>query len=271
MKIIVCIKQVPDTEDIKWTINNTIDRDGVESIVNPYDIFATDTAIYIKEQAETINQSKTEVIALTMGPSQAKEALKDALAQGADNAVLLCDKAFSGSDTSATARIISQCINKKINDFDLIVCGQYATDGETGQTGPSIAQNLEIDLITNVINITDVKQDYIIAERESEYGYETVKIMFPALICVSKTSRETEPPKIINRIKAQNTEIQEYNAKDIEIQKENTGVRGSFTYIKNVCQLNVDRNPKIIENTEEKEIAEILINKILEVQDNGKN
>ncbi len=138
MKIVVCVKQVPDTSDIKWTENNTMIREGVESIMNPFDEYAVETAIRIKEA----NPDST-ITAITMGLPQAKDVLKRSIAMGADEAILLTDKKFAGADTWATSYTLAKAIKEKIGDYDLIICGQYAIDGDTAQTGPELLNILE--------------------------------------------------------------------------------------------------------------------------------
>ena len=145
MKIVVCIKQVPDSADIKWTENNTLRREGMEAVINPFDEFALETALRIKDAIPD-----TEITAVSMGPNQAEDMLKRAIAHGVDNAVLLSDRKFAGSDTFATARTLALGIKKAVPDFDFIICGQFATDGDTGQTGPALATFLDVPQITYV-------------------------------------------------------------------------------------------------------------------------
>ena len=150
-KIIVCIKQVPDTNDIRWTENNTIQRDGLDSIINPQDIAALQYANNFKYIL-----SDVEVIAVTMGPLQAIEALKEAIAISADDAYLLSDRRFSGADTLATAYTLSAFIKKFHPDFNLILCGYQALDGDTAQTPSCLAEKLSIPQITGVIGIKEL-------------------------------------------------------------------------------------------------------------------
>ena len=150
MKIVLCVKQVPDTSDIKWTENNTIQREGLESITNPYDVYAFESALRLKNKYGNVS-----ITALTMGPGQAEEMLRKFIALGADNGVLLCDKKFAGADTYATGKTIASAIESKISDYDLIVCGQFAVDGDTAQTGPSIANFLGIPQVTYVKEILE--------------------------------------------------------------------------------------------------------------------
>ncbi|MBQ8168674.1 electron transfer flavoprotein subunit beta/FixA family protein, partial [bacterium] len=138
MKIALCVKQVPDTSDIKWTENNTMQREGVESIINPYDVYATELALKVKESL------KANITAFTMGPQQATNMLKELIALGVDEGVLISDKKFAGADTYATGKTIATAIKKTLPDFDLILCGQFAIDGDTAQTGPCVASLLNI-------------------------------------------------------------------------------------------------------------------------------
>ena len=180
MKIIVCIKQVPDTTDIKWTENNTIQREGVESVINPFDVYAIEKALQVKKELENV-----EITVLSMGPNQAEDVLRKAIALGCDKAVLVSDKKFAGADTYATAKTLASAIKSKLSNFDLIVCGQFAVDGDTAQTGPEIASQLGIPQITYVKDINRIEENSLYAQRELEDGIETVKVEFPTLLCVS--------------------------------------------------------------------------------------
>ena len=126
MKIALCIKQVPDTSDIKWTEHNTIQREGVESIINPYDVYALEAALQIKNTCKDV-----EITALTMGPLQAEDMLKKAIAVGVDNGALITDKKFAGADTYATGKTLANAIKTAVPDFNIIICGQFAIDGDT--------------------------------------------------------------------------------------------------------------------------------------------
>lgn len=226
MKIVVCIKQVPDTTDIKWTENNTIQREGVESIINPYDVYAIEAALKFKNHLDNV-----EVTALTMGPLQACDILKKAVALGCDNAVLLSDKKFAGADTYSTSKTIASIIKNKLLDYDLIICGQFAVDGDTAQTGPGIANQLGIPQITFVKEITKCGSDCVYVKRELEEGVETVKVELPALICVLKSDEEPIRPSINGIKKAQNTQIVTYSLEDTGLSPEETGIKGSPTYV----------------------------------------
>lgn len=224
MKIIVCIKQVPDTTDIKWTENNTMQREGVESIINPYDLYALEEALKIKKALDDV-----EITALTMGPLQAEDILKRAIALGCDYGVLLSDKKFAGADTYATGKTLAQAIRTKFGDFDLIVCGQFAIDGDTAQTGPSIATHLGIPQVTFVKNLERYDEKALYAVRELEDGFETVRVEYPALVCVLKSDYETSRPTINGIKKAQNSDIGILTMNDIGLDE--AGIKASPTYV----------------------------------------
>lgn len=181
MNIVLCIKQVPDTSDIKWTENNTIQREGLESIINPYDIYAIESALKLKRSYDNV-----EITALTMGPFQAVDMLKKTIAIGVDNGILLSDKKFAAADTYATGKTIGTAIREKIPNFDLIICGQFAIDGDTAQTGPSIANTLNLPQVTYVQEIISYEDGALTVRRELDDGTEIVKVKLPALICVLK-------------------------------------------------------------------------------------
>lgn len=226
MKILVCIKQVPDTTDIKWTENNTIQREGVESVINPFDIYALETPLKIKNELDDV-----DITALTMGPNQAETILRKAISVGCDSGVLICDKKFAGADTYATAKTISSAIKSEFSNFDLIICGQFAVDGDTAQTGSGIATQLDIPQVTYVKDIDRIEESSLYATRELEDGTETVKVNFPALICVLKNDFEPTRAKINGIIKAQNAQIKKLSMEDINLLPENVGIKGSPTFV----------------------------------------
>ena len=226
MKILVCIKQVPDTTDIKWTENNTIQREGVESVINPFDIYAIEAALKIKNKLNDV-----DITALTMGPNQAEAILKKAISVGCDSGVLICDKKFAGADTYATAKTISSAIKSEFLNYDLIICGQFAVDGDTAQTGSGIATQLDIPQVTYVKDIDRIEESSLYATRELEDGTETVKVNFPALICVLKNDFEPTRAKINGIIKAQNAQIKKLSMEDINLLPENVGIKGSPTFV----------------------------------------
>ena len=180
MKIIVCIKQVPDTTEVKLDPKTgRLIRDGVPSIINPDDKNALEEALRIKDE-----NPDTTVTVVSMGPPQADVAMREALAMGADEAILISGREFGGSDTWATSYIIATAI-KKIPDYDIIFCGRQAIDGDTAQVGPQIAEQLNIPQITYVQKL-DIEGDKVIVQRQLEDGYTVVEAKMPVLLTAIK-------------------------------------------------------------------------------------
>lgn len=226
MKIALCVKQVPDTTDIRWTEHNTIQREGVESVINPYDVYATELALKIKSKYKD-----TQITVFTMGPLQAEDMLRKILALGCDDAVLISDKKFAGADTYATGLTVSRAIRTMNPDFDLIVCGQFAVDGDTAQTGPSIANFLDIPQVTYVKDFVKYEDNKFILTREMEDGIETVSVTSPALICVLKQDFEPSRAFINGIISASKKQVRICSMEDISLTPEKTGLKGSPTYV----------------------------------------
>ena len=252
MKIALCIKQVPDTTDIRWTENNTIQREGVESIINPFDVYAAELALKLKSQIKN-----TEITVFTMGPKQAEDMLKKVLALGCDEAVLISDKKFAGADTYATGLTISRAIRTACPDFDLIICGQFAVDGDTAQTGPNIANFLDIPQVTYVKDFVEYSDNGLVLTREMEDGVETVKVQLPALICALKQDFEPKRPLINGIISASKKEIKVLSMEDIGLTPDKTGLKGSPTCVSRAFRnlsshnaekfiLNVDDSVKLL-------------------------
>ena len=189
MNIIVCIKQVPETTDVRINPEtNTLIREGVKSIINPFDMYAIEEAARLKERFGG------KAMVLTMGPPQAEAALREAISMGMDEAILVSDRAFAGSDTWASSYTLSAAI-RKIKEFDLIICGKQASDGDTAQVGPGIAAHLDLPQITYVKKIEECTQDKLRAERLMEEGFEIIETPLPALITVVKEINE--PPDTV--------------------------------------------------------------------------
>lgn len=226
MNIIVCIKQVPDTNEVKIDpVKGTLIREGVPTIMNPDDKHALIEAVKIR------NKNNGKVSVLSMGPPQAEEALREALALGADEAILLCDKAFAGSDTWATANALGTAI-KKIGSYDLLLFGRQAIDGDTAQVGPQTAEFLQLPQITYAQKI-GVEGDKIKVERQMEDGYEIIESNLPCLItCISEIN-EIEYPSLSGIKKAyRNKEVKVWTAEDIKADKSKIGLLSSPTAVK---------------------------------------
>ena len=241
MNIVVCIKQVPDTADIKWTKNNTLQREGMDSVINPFDEYAIETALRIKD---TIADVKVKTV--SMGPKQAENTLREALALGCDEAYLVSDKKFSAADTVATSTTIAASISALCPNFDLIICGQFATDGDTAQTGPGIAEKLRIPQVTYVRKIVEVNDAEIIVEKESEYGIETLKVKLPALICVQMCDYELRQAKINGYIFAQNSIVPTIALENLELTEDSVGIKGSPTYVSKAFRPETKRSVEYI-------------------------
>jgi electron transfer flavoprotein beta subunit len=229
LDIIVCIKQVPDIAEIAKVKTDpetgTIIREGVPSVVNPFDEFAVEEAVRVKERME----EDVKITIITMGPPQAEEALVKCLSMGADEAVLLSDREFAGGDTLATGYVLAEGI-KKIGNYDLIFCGMQATDGDTAQVGPSIAENLHIPQITYIKKL-EVEKKKIIAHREVEGADEVIQCRMPVLMTAMKGLNEPRIPKYKAITKALDKEIVVWNAADLDLEMDRVGLSGSPTNV----------------------------------------
>ncbi len=225
MNIIVCIKQVPGTADVKMNPEtNTLVREGVKSIINPFDMYAIEEAIRLKEK----HGGKTTII--TMGPPQAESALREAISMGIDEAVLISDRAFAGSDTLATSYTLAKAI-KKIGDFSLILCGKQASDGDTAQVGPGISTHLDIPQVTNVKKIEEIKDNLARVERMTEEGYEIIETPFPCLFTVVKEINEPRLPSLKGIMRSKNAKIHLLNAQQLDCEEDRLGLKGSPTQV----------------------------------------
>ena len=225
MNIIVCIKQVPETTEVRINPEtNTLMREGVKSIINPFDMYAIEEGVRLKEK------TGGKVTVLTMGPPQAETALKEAISLGADEAVLLSDRAFAGSDTWATSYTLAAGI-RKLKDYDLIICGKQASDGDTAQVGPGIATHLDIPQVTYVKKIEEVKDKVIKVERMTEEGYEIIESRLPLLITVVKEINTPRVPSLRGLMRSKQAKITVFGVKDLEVDLANLGLCGSPTQV----------------------------------------
>jgi electron transfer flavoprotein beta subunit len=225
MDIIVCIKQVPGTTQVRINPETgTLIREGVEAIVNPFDEYAVEEAIRLKEK----HGGKVTVI--TMGPPQADVALRKTIGMGADEVVLVSDRAFAGSDTWATGYTLSGAI-KKLGKYDLIICGKQAIDGDTAQVGPGIAEMLNIPFVAWVRKIEEVSSSSIRVERLMEDGYEVIEMPLPSLITVVKEINEPRLESLKGKMKAKKAEVRIITAADIDADPAKLGLKGSPTSV----------------------------------------
>lgn len=227
MDIVVLIKQVPNTTEVKLDpkTGNLI-REGMESIVNPDDLHALEAALCLKDA------HGAKVTVLSMGPVQAVDALSEALAMGADAAVLLSDRAFAGADTWATSFTLGKAI-QKIGPFDLILCGRQAIDGDTAQVGPQVAEYLDIPHVSYVFDMEEIETDHVIVKRRLEDGYERVSCRLPALLTVIGEMNTPRYPVMSGLLLAcrDKAPITLWNAADIGVTVADIGLEGSLTHV----------------------------------------
>jgi electron transfer flavoprotein beta subunit len=227
MDIIVCLKQVPDSSKVRLDpVTHTLIREGVESIINPYDLYALEAALRLKDAAGG------KVTLLSMGPPQAESALREALSLGADDAVLLCDRAFAGADTWATSYTLSQAV-RKIGAFDLIVCGKQAIDGDTAQVGPGLAERLGVPHVA-FVRKAELKGGALAVERCTDEGFDRLEVSLPALITVVKELGEPRMPSLRAKMAAKKAQIPVWSAADIGAAPEAIGLKGSLTAVRKV-------------------------------------
>ncbi len=261
MRIIVCVKQVPDTTEVKIDPEtNTLIREGVASIVNPFDLHAVEEAIKIRDQ-----HGEGEVIAISMGPPQATEALKEVIAMGADRAFLLSAREFAGADTLATSYTISRGI-KKIGDFDLIICGKQAIDGDTAQVGPGLAGQLDIPQIAYVREIEHIDENRIRVQKITEEGHEIIEAPLPALITVVKDINVPRLPTLKGKLVAKKAEIPILTPDEVDADMERIGLSGSPTAVIKVFTPDIKKESEIFTGEVEQSVNTLTdrIKKIIE-------
>lgn len=256
MDIVVCIKQVPDTNEVKIdSKKGTLIREGVPSIINPEDKHGIEEALKLREE-----YSGT-VTVISMGPPQAKDALKEALAMGVDEAILLSDRAFAGADTLATAYTLSQAI-ENLDNYDLVFCGREAIDGDTAQVGPQVAENLGIPQITYATDL-EVNGDSVVGRRKLEDGYSLIEAELPVLITVLGSLNEVRYPSIKGIVNACADEgsVTVWGAEDLGTDKARLGLDGSPTQVRDSFVPTYETKGEIIDGTSEEQVAS-LINKL---------
>lgn len=252
MKIIVCVKQVPDAKEVRLDpVTNTLAREGVESIINPYDQHALEEAVRLKEQ------HGGEVIAITMGPPQAEEILRLSISCGADKGVLVSDRSFAGADTWATAYTLEKAI-KVLGGADLIFCGKQAIDGDTAQVGPGLALRLDIPFITCVQKIRETDGSAITLERMMDDGYDVVQAPLPALVTVVKDINDPRVPSLKGKMKAKKAAIQVLSATDIDADPSCIGLPGSPTQVAKVFPPEARGERSLLKGTLDEQIDQLV-------------
>ena len=226
MKTIVCVKQVPATNEVRMDpVTNTIIREGIESIINPFDTYAIEEAIRLKED------NGGEIAAISMGIPSVTEILKECVSLGFDQVSLLSDRAFAGADTLATAHALARGI-EKVSDYDLIVCGKMASDGDTAQVGPMLAEMLGIPHATDIAEIEEVIEGKeLVCRKLTDDGYQRLRLRLPALISVIKEINVPRLPSVSGILKSYNTEVPIYSANDVGADPVKIGLSGSPTQV----------------------------------------
>lgn len=243
MKICVCVKQVPASNETRLDpVTHTIIREGAEAILNPFDAFAVEEAVRLKARFGGT------ITALTMGIPAAEAMLRRVIAVGADEAVLLTDRAFAGSDTIATARTLSRAV-MKAGPFDLILCGRMATDGDTAQVGPMLAENLGIPHVSDVAAIETIENGYITLRRLTDDGYARVKSPLPALVTVLKEINIPRLPSICGIFRGEAASVTIYDRESLGIDADETGLRGSATRVVKTTRPDLTVKAEAIEGT----------------------
>jgi electron transfer flavoprotein beta subunit len=252
MNILVCIKQVPDAKDVRLDPKtNTLSREGVNSIMNPYDRHALEEAVRIKEQ------HGGTVVVLSMGPPQAMETLRDAISCGADEAVLVSDRAFAGADTWATTYTLAKAV-AKLEPFDLILCGKQAIDGDTAQVGPGLAERLHIPFVAAVRKISPAAPGVLHAERMMDDGYDTVEVETPALLTVVKEINEPRFPSLKGKMKAKKADIKILSAESIGAEPRSIGLKGSTTQVVKVFSPQARGERTMFSGSVEEQISQLV-------------
>ena len=260
MKILVCIKQVPDSNKVEVDkVTGVLKRNGVESKMNPYDLYAIETALRMKEEVGGT------VHVLTMGPGQAQSVIREAFAMGVDEGVLISDRKFGGADVLATSYTISQGI-KLLGDFDLIICGKQTTDGDTAQVGPEVSEWLNLPCLSNVSRIVELANDGVVVEMDMISDIEIAKIMYPCLITVDKDIFMPRLPSYIKKLNTKDREIKVITLNELEDKDEmKYGLNGSPTQVQRIFPTEVNDSRELF-NGEGNELTNRLFHKLKELK-----
>ena len=248
MNILVAIKQVPESSNVKMDPETgTVIRTGIETVVNPLDLYAIETALSLKEKYGG------DVMAISMGPPAAMRVLREAAAMGCDRCVLLSDRKFGGADTLATSYTLFLAA-EKLGPFDIIVTGERATDGDTAQVGPALASWLDIPVLSYVSKIEKIDGNCIRAERLVEEGYEMLETSLPCLITVVKEIAVPRLPTLKGKIHSREMDIPVFSADDLEVKEDYLGLKGSPTRVVKIDTPTISRRGKMIKIQDEESL-----------------
>ena len=225
MNLIVCIKQVPDSASVKLDPEtHTLKREGVDSIINPFDLFALEAALGLREQVGGT------IRVLSMGPPQAAEVIKEAIGFGVDEGLLLSDRAFAGADTWATTAALAAGV-RHMGGADLIICGKQAIDGDTAQVGPGLACRLGLPQVAFVKGFREVADDHLVVERQMDDGFDVVRLPLPGLITVVREVGEPRPPSLKGKMRAKKYQVPLAGVAELGLDASRVGLAGSFTQV----------------------------------------
>lgn len=251
MNIIVCVKQVPDTAEVRINPEtNTLIREGVPSIINPYDLHAIEAALQIREKAGG------KVTVITMGPPQAEDALREAISMGVDEVRLISDRAFAGADTWATSHTLFKAIDKI--GYDIVFCGKQAIDGDTAQVGPEVAEFLNIPHISYVKKIEDIGNGSIKVQRLMDDGYDVVESTLPVLLTVVREINTPRLPSLKGKMAAKKAVVTKMNMNDIGAVESNVGLKGSPTQVKNIFAPQAKAGRKMLQGSLEEQVGSLV-------------
>jgi electron transfer flavoprotein beta subunit len=256
MRIVVAVKQVPDTAEVRIDEERgTLIREGVPSILNPFDEYALEEAMKWRDELGGT------VTVITMGPPQAEAVLREAISMGADEAILLSDRAFAGADTWATSHTLAKAV-EKLGDIDIVMTGKQAIDGDTAQTGPSIAASLDWPQVTFVGKVLEIDENSIISERYVEGGCEIIKSSLPVVITVLKDANTPRLPSLRGKMKARKIEIPVWGIEDLKLPENEVGLDGSPTRVVKITTPETFSDGEI-HHGEPEELARLMVDSLL--------
>ncbi len=259
MNIIVCLKQVPGITEVKIDPQtNTLIRQGIKNIINPFDTYALEEGVRLKEKYSG------KVTAISMGPPQAVEMLREAISLGADEAVLLSDAAFAGADTLATSYTLARAI-EKLGGYDLVICGRQTIDGDTGQVGPELSEMLGLPFIAYVSKIEEVKPGYMRVQQLIEEGHQVITTPLPAVITVTKEINVPRLPSLRGLMKAKSLKIPVWTAQELGVSADRVGLAGSATRVVKIFFPQRTRHSEMLSGSPETQ-AEQLLAKLRELK-----
>lgn len=253
MKIIVCVKQVPATNEVRMDpVTNTIIREGIESIINPFDTYAIEEALRLRERL-----GEAHLASLSMGIPNVTELLRETIALGFDEGCLLSDRPFAGADTLATAHALAKGV-EKMGGADLILCGKMATDGDTAQVGPMLAQMLGWPQLTDVSAIEEINDKELVCRKLSDDGYQRVRIKLPAVVTVVKEINVPRLPSIKGLLRGKEAEIAVYNAQTVAADPAKIGLSGSPTQVVKTFTPDLSRQSEWLEGNSAAQAAALV-------------